>query len=60
MNRKQFQLFSGKLHTMAIQLESDARRVGLTGSVGGELANRLRDAGAEIRAIAETIESTFG
>ncbi len=60
MNRNQFQLFAGKLHKIVIQLESDARRVGLTGSIGGELANRLRDAAAEIRAIAQTIESHFG
>ncbi len=60
MNRKQFQLFAGKYHKMAIQIEADAKRIGLTGSIGGELANRLRDSAAEIRAIAETIESNFG
>ncbi len=60
MNRKQFQLFAGKLYKMATQIEADARRVNATGSPGSEFAARLRESAAEIRSIARSIESYFG
>ncbi len=60
MNRKQFQLFAGKLHKLAYQLEQDAKRLNVSSHPGDEFADRLRNVASEIRSIAQAIESAFG